>query len=152
METRLDTIVDAPVETVFTLASDVPNYDKHIRGITRVKLLTDGPIGVGTRFAETRLMFGREHTETMEITQFEPDRRFTLVANSCGCRYESAFDFAPVDHKTRLTFSFSATPLTFMARLMSPLGNLMAKSMRKMIQADLDDLRAACEQQPDVRA
>jgi hypothetical protein len=36
-------------------------------------------------------------------------------------------------------------PITFLAKLMSPLGKLMMGSMKKCIAKDMDDLRAAVE-------
>ena len=64
--------VNAPLGRTFEAFSDLRSAEKNISGIKRLEILTDGPIGKGTRFKETRVMFGREATETMEVTQWEP--------------------------------------------------------------------------------
>jgi hypothetical protein len=102
-------------------------------------------IAVGTRFRETRVMFGRESTEEMEITEFEPGRKYTVEANSCGAHFQSIFNFSPDGNSTNIDVEINSRPLTFFAKLMSPLGFLMAGSMKKMIRADIDQLKAYCE-------
>jgi uncharacterized protein YndB with AHSA1/START domain len=141
--------INAPVEKVFQLATDLDGWAGRIKGITKVERLTDGPVGVGTRFRETRVMFGRSATEEMEFTAFEPNRRYVLEAESCGCRYRHEFRFERVGSATRVTTEFGAVPLTFMARLMSKLmGWMMGSAVRKCVQQDLDDLKSAAESAP----
>lgn len=90
---QLRKTVNAPVEKTFQLFSDFPNAATRVDGIEKVEMLTDGPVCVGTKFKETRVMFGREATEEMEVTQFETNKLYTIAANSCGARFESTFNF-----------------------------------------------------------
>ncbi len=60
---KLTTRVKAPAEKVFALFSDFSNVAGRIAGITKVEVLTAGPIGVGTRFRETRMMFMKKVAE-----------------------------------------------------------------------------------------
>jgi hypothetical protein len=53
--------------------------------------------------------------------------------------------FAPDGQGTRVTMTFAATPVTFMARVMSVLMRPMMKSVLKMCAKDLDDLKGAIE-------
>lgn len=145
MRIELEKNIAAPVETVFALATDFATMDKRISGVVRVEMLTEGPVGVGTRFSETRVMFGKEHAETMEVTAFEKNKRVGLLAGGCGCRYDSGFEFEPTESGTRVKLFIVATPQTLMARLMTPVGWLVKPTMRKMIEQDLEDLRIACE-------
>jgi uncharacterized protein YndB with AHSA1/START domain len=138
--------INAPVEAVFQLATDLDGWAGRIKGITKVERLTTGPVGVGTRFRETRKMFGREATEEMEFTAFEPNRRYVLEAQSCGCRYVSEFRFEPAGGGTRMTMDFRGVPLTFAAKVMSALmGWMMKGAVTKCVQQDIDDLKAAAE-------
>lgn len=138
--------IEAPVDRVFEVFTDLPGAPGRISSITKLEVLTDGPIGLGTRFRETRLMFKREATETMEITAFDPPRSYTTVANSCGCLYECTFRFAPQGSGTQVTAEFSWTAQTFFARLMAPLGKLMSSMCMKAFNKDLEELKAHCEQ------
>lgn len=149
--------IDAPKEAVFAAASDFPNAAAFISAIDRVEMLTpanDGsPIGVGTRFKETRTMFGKQATETMEVTEFDPPRAYTLSALSCGVRYHSrvtVIDETPGsgDSGCRLSFDIKGTPTTMTARvvgtLMSP---LMKGAMRKAMEKDMADIKQTIEDQ-----
>ena len=137
--------IDAPIERVFELASDFAGAPERISGIVRMEMLTDGPVGVGTRFRETRVMFKREATEEMEVLEFDAPRRYVLGAESCGCRYRSEFTFTPQDGGTKVTMTFEGTPLTRMAKIMGFLMRPMAKVAAKEVCRDLADLKAAAE-------
>ncbi len=137
--------IAAPPEDVFALSTDLDRWSKAIKSIVRVEKLTPGPVAVGTRFKETRVMFGREATEEMTFTQLDPPRGYTLEANSCGCLYRSVITIDRKGDGSELTMTFDAKPLTFFAKLMSPLGKLMAGTMKKCISQDLDHLKAALE-------
>jgi len=137
--------IDAPVEEVFARATDLAKAHEVIRGIEKIELLSEGPVGKGTRFRETRIMFGRQATEEMEILEFEPPRRYTLGAQSHGCRYHSEYLLEPNGPGTVLQMTFEATPLTMVAKIMSVIMKPMMKSMGKLCNQDLDDLKAAIE-------
>src|SRR5690606_37390928 len=78
--------VNAPPATVFEMLTDLEGAPRRIPAIQKIEMLTPGPVGVGTRFRETRVMFGREASETMEFVAFEPGRSYTVTAFSCGTR------------------------------------------------------------------
>ena len=137
--------IAAPPERVFQLSTALEHWAERISAIVRVSKLTDGPVGAGTRFRETRVVFKKESTEEMEFTAFEPGQSYSVGCESCGCRYDTRFDFVPDQGGTRVEMTLETKPLTFFAKVMSPIGLLMAGSMRKMIEKDLDDLKAAAE-------
>lgn len=140
--------IHAPPEAVFAAASDFPNAPQRIRGIRKMEMLTQGPVGVGTRFRETRVMWGKEATETMEVVEFQPGRSYTLRAQSCGCEYRTVVSVrpAPTGGGSEVTFDFTGTPLTFGARIMAALmGWMMKGACVKAIGQDLGDLKADLE-------
>lgn len=138
--------IDALPEIVFKVATDFANAPEHIQGIEKVELLTDGPVQVGTRFRETRKMFGKEATEEMTVTELIPPKRFTLETESCGCHYVCRHELIPDIAGTLFKLEIETQATSLMARLMSPLSKLMAGTMRKMIDADLEDLKRVAEQ------
>ena len=75
--------VNAPCEQVFDVFADFKNAPARVDGIEKVEMVTGDDVGVGTKFRETRVMFGRESTEEMEVTEFEPGKKYTVEANSC---------------------------------------------------------------------
>jgi|EndMetStandDraft_9_1072997.scaffolds.fasta_scaffold106889_2 carbon monoxide dehydrogenase subunit G len=141
----VDCHIAAPPDVVFARASDFRRGAETITAIAKMEMLTTGPIGVGTRFRETRMMFGREATEEMTITAFEPPKRYTLSAESHGSRYHTELSFAPDGQGTRMTMTFQGTPVTLMARIMSVLMKPMMKKVAQACAKDLDDIKAAAE-------
>ncbi|MBW7904147.1 MAG: SRPBCC family protein [Phycisphaerae bacterium] len=141
--------INAPPEAVFAVASDFPNAAQRIRGISKMEMLTPGPVGVGTRFRETRVMFGREATETMEVVAFQPGRSYTLRASNCGCEYRTVVSVRPAaagDGGSEVTFDFTGAPLTFGAKVMAALMGWMVKgACLKAIRQDLADLKTEVE-------
>jgi hypothetical protein len=91
------------------------------------------------------MMFGREATETMGFGTFDPPRSAVVESNSCGMYMASTFTFEPIPTGTRVRYAMNTRPLTFMARLMTPVGWLFSRTMRKLIRKDLDELARAAE-------
>jgi hypothetical protein len=138
--------VAAPVETVFTVATDLTQAAENIRGIEKIELLTGGPFGVGTRWRETRKMMGSESTETLEVVGFERWKSYTVGCESCGAYFETNFRFDRDGDGTLVTLNARTEARTFFAKIMSPLGNLMfGKMMRKCMGDDLDDIARVAE-------
>jgi carbon monoxide dehydrogenase subunit G len=140
--------VAAPVERVFDVASDLGRAAERIRGIERIELLTEGPMRVGTRWRETRKMMGQSSTETLEVFALDRPRSYTVGCESCGAYFETTFCFEPDGDGTLVTLDARTESRTFIAKLMSPIGNLMfGKVMRKCMSEDLEDLARAAEGQ-----
>jgi hypothetical protein len=88
-------------------------------------------VAVGTRFRETREMFGRKATEEMTVAEIEPPRRLVLTAFNHGTAYR-------VEHL--LTAESAGTRVTLAARLLMPLGLLFRGTVRRQLVSDLADL------------
>ncbi len=58
--------IAAAPDRVFATITDIPNTPTVISAIASVALLTDGPVGPGTRWRETRRLLGHAATETLE--------------------------------------------------------------------------------------
>jgi len=143
---KMTRTIRADRDSVFRVFSDFPNAAARLSGVTRLEVLTDGPIGVGTRFLETRVMFNKEHTEEMDVVAFEPGKSYTIRNDSCGCVYDFTFRFVDRDGHTDVEMDLRGRPVSLFAKLMSPLSSLMFSSMmKKCMNRDLDELQAAAE-------
>ncbi|QDU82127.1 Polyketide cyclase / dehydrase and lipid transport [Polystyrenella longa] len=138
--------IDAPQEEVFRKGSDLPHCEEWIEEIIRIELLTEGPVGTGTRWRETRMMFGKQSTEEMSITRFEPPQMYQAEAYNCGSQYITQIHFAAENGGTKVTSNFNCVPQTFFAKIMVCLTGWMMKGMlRKMLLKDMTDLKSAVE-------
>jgi carbon monoxide dehydrogenase subunit G len=135
--------VDADPDLVFDTLSDFEHAAERIGNIERIEILTDGPIAAGTRFRETRKIFGKEATEELTISVFDQaSRHYAVECESCGCR--SRTDVRCTEDGTGTLVSMETTyqPVSMLAKLMAPIGWMMIGTMRKCIEQDLDDLMA----------
>ncbi len=140
--------INAAPETVFALGTDLANAPGRVKGIVKLELLTPGPVGVGTRFRETRVMFGKEATEEMTISAFDPPRSYETKARSCGAEYHSILRFVPDGGGTRVDVEFRMRAVSFFAKLLTPLAFLMKGMLRKCLDQDMEDIKKAAEGVP----
>jgi carbon monoxide dehydrogenase subunit G len=144
--------IAAPVETVFDVATDLEHAAEHIRGIEKIEMLTPQPVGVGTKWRETRKMMGRLSTETLEVMAFDRPRSYTVGCESCGAYFETTFRFTPAGDVTDAVLDVRMEARSLMAKLISPLGNLMfGKTMRQCMDDDLEDVKRVAEQRNSAR-
>lgn len=139
--------IDAPLETVWNVATDLATMPETMSAITDVEVLEGGDaFGVGTRWRETRTMMRREATEEMEVTRLDPHRSYTVEADNQGVHYISTFTFTPLGaDRTEVAMTFTGeatTPQNVIVRLMGRLG---LRIVRKSLAKDLDDLATAAE-------
>ena len=143
MQIAVKCFVETPPDAAFSTAIDISNWPRFISSVQSVELLTPGPVAAGTRFRETRSMFGRQASEDMTLAQIEPPRRFLLTAFNHGTAYRAEHLFAPEAAGTRTTLVFEGQPATLLARLFAPLGWLFLGSLKRQLELDLDLPRAA---------
>jgi hypothetical protein len=137
---EVSTVIAAPREAVFRAALEIERWPERIPDILKLEKLTPGPVVVGTRFRETRKMFGKEATEEMTFAEIDTPNAYTLTAHNCGCDYIMKHLFVDAEGGTRMTLSFRGVPRSLFAKLSSPMLLLMKGMMRKKLQADLDAL------------
>lgn len=152
MQIAVECFVEVPPDAAFSTAIDISNWPRFISGVQSVELLTPGPLAVGTRFRETRSMFGRQATEDMTLAQVEPPHRFLLTAFNHGTAYRAERLFAPEAAGTRATLVFEGRPATLLARLFAPLGRLFLGTLERQLESDLADLKLEAERRHRQRA
>jgi carbon monoxide dehydrogenase subunit G len=152
MKIPVECLVAAPPDIAFAAAIDVSNWPRFISGIQSVAVLTPGPVTAGTRFLETRVMFGRQATEEMTFAEITPPDRFVLTAFNHGTAYRAEHLFAAEGAETRMTLVFEGHPSTLVSRLFAPLGRLFAGTVRRQLEADLADPKHETERRHRKRS
>ncbi|MEO1583590.1 MAG: SRPBCC family protein [Planctomycetota bacterium] len=138
--------IEAPAGNVFDVVGDIPHAADTISGIESIEMLTDGPVGEGTRWRETRTFFGKTADETMWITEWEPPLRYVAEARNHGTHYLTEVAVEDLgDGRSRLTFSMLAEPETLMSRVLMVAFSWMRGHVVKAFEADLQDVKRACE-------
>lgn len=138
----------AAPEAVWGVLTNIGGAAETLSGVTAVEMLTPGPYAVGTRWRETRRMFGKEETQEMWVAEVDAPRRTVVRAQDKGVDYVTVFQVEPAGSGSRITMHFDAEQATpgRVARLAwSVLGPLGAKATAKVMRRDLADIAAAAE-------
>lgn len=75
IQTSAAIIIHRPVDEVFRFAADLSNIALWVPG-AKVRLLTDGPFGDGTRFEETLMRFGHAVISVVEVKNYQVNGGF----------------------------------------------------------------------------
>ena len=138
--------IQAPIEKVFTVFSDLSKLEDRVQDIQSIEVL-EGPaqMEVGTKWKETRVFFGKEATEIMWVTTLNHLHNYVVEAESNGTKYRSEYVFTETDTGTHVAMTFTGKPQTLVAKLFGLLFYFMAGSLKKTLLQDLADLKTVCE-------
>ena len=139
--------VNAAPQTVFNVVSDIANSPDRIDWFDKVDMLTDGPVGVGTKWRETRRMNKRESVEEWEMKAFESPNYFTAYCDTQGYDVEMTMRVDPEGDGSRLSLDMTTKPRTLFGKLMTPLEWCMSGMMKKIVLKDLESTKAYIEKQ-----
>ncbi len=135
--------IRATAAQVFDLVAHVDNFAQAITAIDNVEYLSDIRKGVGTRFRETRVVFGRYASTELEITEYQPNHRVRLVADSHGAVWDTTFTVEDRGETVSLVMQMHARPYKLLAKVMVRLNQ---KLVQKAVEADMEAVKAYCEQ------
>ena len=144
-------VINAPVEKVWDVLTDIPNAARRLSGIDDVQMMTSGPYAVGTRWRETRTFFGRTATEEMWVRFNDPLRSTVIEASNGGVDYRSTWRLREIgSEKTELVFDFTAKSpdkavANAVATVVGPLG---LRATSKAMEQDVDDIAHAVAHAP----
>jgi uncharacterized membrane protein len=146
MQVKTNITINAPIQKVFDVFSDVQKIEQRIKGIQKVEILSDVKQGKGLKWKETRLMFGKTATEIMWITSFTQNKSYEVEAQSHGTKYHTVYTFTEVNkNTTEVNMVFSGKPISFGAKVMGLLSFAFVGSVKKALLADMQDLKRVCE-------
>ncbi|MDD7942851.1 wax ester/triacylglycerol synthase family O-acyltransferase [Actinomycetospora lutea] len=136
--------IDRRAEQVFAYCTDPRNATAWNSAVDDVKLLTDGPIGAGTRYR----FHTRAGSGVVQYRGFDPPRAWT--ATSSGVRLDACFEgeVVPLDGRSHVRLRAELRPHGAL-RLLAP---VVRQALRRRWQRDLAVLRALVEQGPTPRA
>ena len=143
MRASADIKIERPREAVWAAIIDIDNSVNMIAGIIAVEVMHRPESGlVGLKWKETRLMFGREASEVMWITESAPNEYYCTRAESHGSVYTTRLSLASVGGSTVLKMSFAGEARTLLAKILAACtGLFMKKSMEKALRKDLEDIK-----------
>jgi carbon monoxide dehydrogenase subunit G len=137
--------VEAPVEQVFKVFTDIEHGPEHVSGIKKVEMLTPGVVHLGSRWRETREVLGRDDSAEMEITAFERNKTYTITHHKAGVRVDTTFYFEPEGTGTKVSVEFDLDGGGVPPGLLAPLGWAIEGKVQRVLSHDLADLKQSVE-------
>ena len=142
LKIEISTVINQPVEEVFAVASNPEDYVKWSPGLVEAKKTSEGPIGVGSTYRLVRMFLGQRLEGDLELTEYEPNRKFTLDSKSRPFPGEARWTFDAVEGGTRVSVVVQAEPGGFF-KLAEPLLGSFTKRTNETELANLKDLMEA---------
>ena len=123
-------LINRPVEVVFDYVADQRNELAYNPRMVRSEKITDGPIGVGTRFRATARSGRRAMEMLIEITEYDRPRRLGSRTTMSSVDVNGGLTFEPADGETRMSWSWEVSPrgpLRLLGPLVASLGRRQEK-------------------------
>lgn len=134
---EVSVVIDRSPADVFAVLCDVEQNHRWSSTAREGRMLSSGPVGVGSTARETSVFLGRRIEVESQIVVFVPDLVLGYLTSGGPFPFGGAFHLKPVPGGTRLTATFSA-PLTGALRLIDPLFRFLA---RRKLATDLANLK-----------
>ena len=119
--------IHQPVEHVFKFVADFENYPQWNHNILDCKRNEESSTDIGTTFNSRMVYMGRKYSATLEITEYEINKRITFHVNQFWFFkwFKGIFRFEPFSRSTKVTITTDVdliTPFKPMLLVMPVLG------------------------------
>lgn len=142
--------IDAPPDLVWSVLTDVDHADQILRSVNDSELLTDGPYEVGTRWRESRTMFGHHGQEELQVVECDPPNRLVVETRLGKDVIRTAFRLTSDQTETTTRFAMTTTLVDEERSALGKLawemfGGFSYEHTRRMLNHDLEDIKAECQ-------
>ena len=128
---------------VFKFITDSNNAPRIVPSVKSSVKLTDGPIKVGTRYRETRLMHGKEQSAELEVSEYAEPNVYAMRNVTDGIETVYRYTLQPEKDGTRINLVCEVKSVGI-KKLMLP---LVAIILKKEDGAHLQRLKQVLEEQ-----
>ena len=139
-----DTIA-APAALVFAFLTEPDKATAWQSTLAAARLSPDAPMQLGTRIRETRTLLGREIHSTVDVTEFDPPRRFGGHGAAGPMHWQFRYTLEERDGATHLALHLQGDG-RHLFRLGQP---IVLKAVKQQLVADLAKLREVVEERAE---
>jgi uncharacterized protein YndB with AHSA1/START domain len=133
-----EVLIRRPVEEVFDFVADERTEPTYNPNMLRSMKVTDGPIGVGTRFRATIRAGRRILPMDIEYTVFDRPYLIASTTRMPSADFRGTLTFTPTGSGTRLSWSWRARPKGAI-RIVAPVLTLVGARQERQMWARLRD-------------
>lgn len=136
------TTISARPDDVIRFIADPVNAPRWMRALESSELITDGPIGAGSRFREVQSAGGERIETICEVVEYDGETRYAWKSVSDGpVQYAGAFTAHALDAGTELRYEGWATATGRLAVREAAWG----RQAQREAEAELAAVKAALE-------
>ncbi|HUF29358.1 MAG TPA: SRPBCC family protein [Gemmatimonadaceae bacterium] len=152
LEFKASEWIAASPNVAYGVATNRDLAGKWLPNFVRMDKITRGEFGPGTRFRETRKMFGKTVTEVFEVVSADrPNRVALFVDGTQGSakhgRFDYVYEFTEEGDGTRVVLSGQVTEVPWLWAL---LGRVFMGGMRRACATDLRAMKVYIESQSTI--
>ncbi|MFE8697792.1 SRPBCC family protein [Cytobacillus sp. FJAT-53684] len=141
---RSSVIIHKPVNEVFRYMAGMENVQEIMPIVAEMEKLTDGEIGKGTKFKETRMVRGNKVYADVEYVEFNQDQSFTSRSNSNGLIVEYKYVFHEIEEGTQVELEAFVKTSGLRMKLTRP---MIVKMIKREDGYQLENLRDMLEKE-----
>jgi len=129
---------------VFAYVADILKHAEWSPKPYRAEKVTDGPIGVGTKYHSVGWLPRRPENENdVEVTAYDSPTRFAFDAFDRGERFHTDFQLTPEGSGTKVTRSLDLPKPPGFTGLIFPI--ILSRVIRPDVQKGLENMKARLE-------
>lgn len=136
-------VINRPVAEVFAYVTRPENTPKWQSGMLASQQTSEGAMDVGTIFTEVRQMMGQKMDQTMEVTAYEPNQKWSFKSIKATVPHEAHLTFEAVEDGTRINLVSLGRPQGLF-KLATP---IISRQLKKEFVADFKNLKQLLESQ-----
>ena len=141
VDVTVEQAIARPPDAVAAFAMDPANDQRWIGALADVCVLTDGPVGPGTRVERVASFLGKRIEYVNEIVEYRPPERLAMRSVRAPFPMTVAYEFAPADDGTLARIRTEGDASGFYAIA----GPLLAAAVRRGVARDLAKLKRLLE-------
>jgi hypothetical protein len=134
------------IDTVYQFVAEdfERNYPRWSPEVKQLRMVSQGPLRVGSLAHQVRVDQGRRTESTFEIVQMQPGERLSFQGTDVAYFVDYRFESVPND-RTRLTFTFELRRLELMMR---PFEKLIRLTVQDGAQRTVRNVKRLIELEP----
>jgi len=140
MKTDAAVTIRQTPEKVFSYLTDVDKIQQW-SPVANMKLITSGPVGVGSQFSQTVSILGKSFDTVTEVTTSNPPTSYAFKSTSGPMAFEQRFTLTPIAEGTQLDTVIEGEP----GGLLKLAGPVVASAVNKQLNDQLNKLKQLLE-------
>ncbi|MFZ5855522.1 MAG: SRPBCC family protein [Chloroflexota bacterium] len=135
------TTIYRPIKQVFDFMSTPENDFQWQYGILESSVLAEGANNIGTFFQSIGHLMGRRSLSTFEVTEYEPNKKFSFKSLSGPLQSVTCYTFEIARGSTQVNISIQANVVNFLQMNEA----ILKKTMGKQLKENLAMLKSILE-------